>query len=488
MGILTEVFRLMPIIIGAGLFLVLAGVYVVFSMSRMRESAGAMEQTARELLTRLQSVEARLGETEETLAKNLVSMRREQNEAAAAGRAEQARSIANLGDAQAKRVTELGGMQRDSFQNFSKQLAALGEAQGALIKAISAQQTESLTSFSNQLANISRLNEEKLEAVRSTVEEKLRELQKGNEEKLEKVRATVDEQLHSTLEKRLGEAFASVSERLEQVHKGLGEMRALTSDVGDLKKVLSNVKTRGTWGEMQLRALLEQMLTKEQYAENVETRPKSGQRVEFAVMLPGRGDGAPVWLPIDSKFPMEDYQRIASASEQGDAAALAEAQKALRARVLDEAKMIRDKYIEPPYTTDFGILYLPIEGLYAEVLRLDGLCERISREYRVVPAGPTTICALLNSLQMGFRTLAIEKRSSEVWALLGKVKTEFEKFGVVLEKTREKIEAAGKELDNAGVRTRAINRALKGVQQLPLDGGEEFLADAEEKPRQGQIF
>lgn len=479
----------MPILIVAGAAIILAVVYVAFSMSRFRESAAAMEQTARELLTRLQSVEARLDETEETLAKNLASMRREQNEAAAAGRAEQSRSIAALGDSQAKRVMEIGSVQRESFQNFAKQLAALGDAQAARIKEISESQAENLAAFSNQLANISRLNEDKLEAMRSTVEEKLREMQKGNEEKLEKMRSTVDEQLHATLEKRLGEAFASVSERLEQVHKGLGEMRALTSDVGDLKKVLSNVKARGTWGEMQLRALLEQMLTKEQYAENVETRPGSGQRVEFAVVLPGRGEGgATVYLPIDSKFPMEDYQRITAASERGDAAALSEAQKALRQRVLDEAKAIHDKYIDPPHTTDFGILYLPVEGLYAEVLRLDGLCERISREYRVVPAGPTTICALLNSLQMGFRTLAIEKRSSEVWVLLGKVKTEFEKFGVVLEKTREKIEAAGKELDNAGVRTRAINRALKNVQQLPLEEGGGFLPAGEEKSQQGKIF
>lgn len=480
---------MMPILIGAGLAIILAVVYVAFSMSRFRESAGAMEQTARELLTRLQSVEARLDETEETLAKNLTAMRREQNETAAAGRAEQARNFAVLGDAQAKRVMEIGSVQRDSFQNFAKQLAALGEAQAARIKEISESQAESLAAFSNQLANISRLNEDKLEAMRSTVEEKLREMQKGNEEKLEKMRATVDEQLHATLEKRLGEAFASVSERLEQVHKGLGEMRALTSDVGDLKKVLSNVKARGTWGEMQLRALLEQMLTKDQYAENVETRPKSKQRVEFAVVLPGRGDdGASVYLPIDSKFPMEDYQRITAASERGDAAALTEAQKALRQRVLDEAKAIHDKYIEPPYTTDFGILYLPIEGLYAEVLRLDGLCERISREYRVVPAGPTTICALLNSLQMGFRTLAIEKRSSEVWVLLGKVKTQFEKFGVVLEKTRKKIEDAGKELENVGTPTKAINNALKNVQQLPLEGGEDFLTAGEDKAQQGKIF
>lgn len=479
----------MPILIGAGAA-ILAVVYVAFSMSRFRESAAAMEQTARELLTRLQNVEARLDETEETLAKNLTSMRREQNETAAAGREEQSRSIAALGDAQAKRVMEIGSVQRESFQNFAKQLAALGDAQAARIKEISESQSESLAAFSNQLANISRLNEEKLEAMRSTVEEKLREMQKGNEEKLEKMRSTVDEQLHATLEKRLGEAFSSVSERLEQVHKGLGEMRALTSDVGDLKKVLSNVKVRGTWGEMQLGALLEQMLIKgQQYVENIATRPRSREVVEFAIVLPGRGeDGAPVYLPIDSKFPMEDYKRIIEASERGDAAALTEAQKALRQRVLDEAKTIHDKYIEPPYTTDFGILYLPVEGLYSEVLRLDGLCERISRAYRVVPAGPTTICALLNSLQMGFRTLAIEKRSSEVWVLLGKVKTQFEKFGEVLEKTQKKIEDAGKELANVGTRTKGINTALKKVQQLPLEDGEEFLTAGEEKTQQGKIF
>ena len=344
----------MPILIGAGLAIILAVVYVAFSMSRFRESAGAMEQTARELLTRLQSVEARLDETEETLAKNLTAMRREQNEAAAAGRAEQSRSIAAFGDAQAKRVTEIGNIQRDSFQNLAKQLSALSEAQAARIKEISENQTESLAAFSNQLANISRLNEDKLEAMRSTVEEKLREMQKGNEEKLEKMRTTVDEQLHATLEKRLGEAFASVSERLEQVHKGLGEMRALTSDVGDLKKVLSNVKARGTWGEMQLRALLEQMLTKEQYAENVETRPGSGQTLD-RVLLPGRGEGgATVYLPIDSKFPMEGLPAhnggLRARRRRG---ADPRRRRRCALRVLDEAKAIHDKYIEPPHTTDF---------------------------------------------------------------------------------------------------------------------------------------
>ena len=457
------------------ILLVLVVLYAVFALSRFRASAGTMDKASTEVLSRLQNVEARLSIFDETLEKNLAGMRREQSDAAEAGRAEQTRNFAALGEVQANRVMELGSQQRESFQNFANQLSAQGESQASRMKEISESQANSLSAFSRQLTDISRLNEEKLEAMRKTVEGKLQELQKGNEEKLEKMRATVDEQLHATLEKRLGEAFTTVSESLEQVHKGLGEMRALTADVGDLKKVLSNVKTRGTWGEMQLRALLDQMLAKEQYAENVETRPKSGQRVEFAVILPGRGDGgASVYLPIDSKFPIEDYKRIVEASESGDAQTIAEAQKALRQRVLDEAKSIHNKYIEPPYTTDFGILYLPIEGLYAEILRIDGLCERISREYRVVPAGPTTICALLNSLQMGFRTLAIEKRSSEVWELLGKVKTEFEKFGTVLDKTREKIEAAGKELEKAGTRTNAINRVLRNVQQLPIEEGDVF--------------
>ncbi|WP_288503198.1 DNA recombination protein RmuC, partial [uncultured Cloacibacillus sp.] len=367
---------MMPVLIGIGALALLAGIYIVMSLSRFRESAGAMEQATRELLTRLQKIEIRLDETEGRLNDNLGSMRKEQREAATEARAEQARGISTFGDAQAKRIKEIGDLQRESFQTFSAQLTKLGETQATRIKEISGQQAESLAAFSNQLTNISRLNEEKLEAVRGVVEERLRELHKSNEEKLEKMRATVDEQLHSTLEKRLGEAFTTVSERLEQVHKGLGEMRALTSDVGDLKKVLSNVKVRGSWGEMQLRVLLEQMLTREQYAENVATRPNCTERVEFAVILPGADDeSGKVWLPIDSKFPIEDYQRLISASESGDSQQITEQQKALRLRVLEEAKTIHVKYIEPPFTTDFGILYLPIEGLYAEVLRIDGLCE-----------------------------------------------------------------------------------------------------------------
>ena len=329
----------------------------------------------------------------------------------------------------------------------------------------------------DQLGQLMRLNDGRMVSIQQTVEDRLRDLQTGNEERLEKMRALVDEKLHATLEKRLGEAFASVSERLEKVHQGLGEMKALTADMGDLKKVLTNVKARGTWGEIQLGALLDQILTPEQYGKNVATRPGKSERVEFAIRLPGVQEGTPVWMPIDSKFPQEDYLRIIAASEAADAEALAESTKALERRVVAEAKSIHEKYIEPPHTTDFAILYLPVEGLYAEVLRMNGLCERLTREYRVVIAGPTTIAALLNSLQMGFRTLAIEKRSSEVWVLLGQVKTEFGKFGDVLEKARIKIEQVGKELGNAQVRTRSIERRLRQVQELPGGMEEDALGE-----------
>lgn len=435
----------MPLIIGAMALAVIAGIYIVMSLSRFREGAGAMEQTARELLTRLQKIEGTIAEGERETSSELAQMRKEQREAAAEARLEQSRSVGMFGDSQAKRIREIGDLQR-----------------------------ESLAAFSVQLSAISRLNEEKLEAMRKTFEEKIAEMQRGNEEKLEKMRATVDEQLHSTLEKRLGESFSTVSRQLEDVHRGLGEMRALTSDVGDLKRVLSNVKVRGTWGEMQLGTLLEQILTAEQYDTNVATRPGTAERVEFALRLPGAGDEKrPVYLPIDSKFPIEDYKIIAAASEAGDEKGIADAQKLLRARVMGEAKDIRDKYIEPPYTTDFGILYLPTEGLYAEVLRIDGLCEELSQKFRVVPSGPTTICALLNSLQMGFRTLAVEKRSSEVWTLLGSVKREFDRFGESLDKVRKRIDQAGKELENTDNRTRQITRQLSGVQSLPAGGGDE---------------
>ena len=291
-------------------------------------------------------------------------------------------------------------------------------------------QKDQLDSFSKQLVAMAKLNEEKLEAMRQTIETQLRAIQEDNTKKLEQMRATVDEKLQSTLEKRLGESFKQVSERLEQVYRGLGEMRSLAVGVGDLKKVLTNVKTRGTWGEIRLSHILEQILTPDQYDVNVATKKNSNDRVEFAIKLPGQDSDKQtvVWLPIDSKFPQEDYQRLLDAQEAADKEQSEKSIKSLEGRIKAEAKYIKEKYIDPPYTTDFGIMFLPVEGLYAEVLRQPGLCDILQREYRIVVTGPTTLAALLNSLQMGFRTLAIEKRSSEVWELLGVVKTEFGKI------------------------------------------------------------
>ncbi len=319
-----------------------------------------------------------------------------------------------------------------------------------------------------QLQTLTTSNEERLDKMRSAVEGQLKAMQEDNGKKLEEMRKTVDEKLHETLEKRLGESFKLVSDRLEQVHKGLGEMQTLASGVGDLKRVLTNVKTRGIWGEIQLGNLLEQILTPEQYAKNVVTIPGSNDRVEFAIKLPGRDkEGTVVWLPIDAKFPQEDYQRLLEAQDQANFVMAEEAGKALENRVKGEAKDIATKYISVPHTTEFGILFLPTEGLYAEVLRRPGLFDLLLQEYKVIISGPTTLAALLNSLQMGFRTIAIERRSSEVWALLGAVKTEFGKFGDLLDKTGKKLQEAGNSIDNAARRSRAIERKLKDVQELP---------------------
>ena len=343
------------------------------------------------------------------------------------------------------------------------------------------QQGEQLASFAKQLQYLTQSNELRLERLRQTLEMQVQALQADNSQKLEAMRQTVDEKLHATLEKRLGESFQLVNERLEQVHKGLGEMQALAVGVGDLKKVLTNVKTRGTWGEIQLGALLEQILAPGQYATNVATKPGSDARVEFAIILPGQGGASGVvHLPIDAKFPQEDYQRLLEAQELADAAGAEAAAKALEIRIKAEAKDIRDKYLSPPHTTDFGILFLPVEGLYAEVLRRTGLYETLMREYHVTVAGPTTLSAILSSLQMGFRTLAIEKRSSEVWMLLSAVKTEFGKFGDILEKTNKKLQEASNVMDDAARKSRTIERKLKGVQLLPSAGAETLLAEAVE--------
>src|SRR5438309_144107 len=306
-----------------------------------------------------------------------------------------------------------------------------------------------------------------LESVRGIVDLRLQELQKDNAQQIERMRATVDEKLQGTLEKRLSESFKLVSERLEKVHQGLGAMQQLASDVGGLQRVLTNVKTRGGWGEVQLGALLEQVLTADQFARNVRTRDESAERVEFAIKLPGDENGAPVWLPIDAKFPTEDYQRLLAAQDKGDVVGIDDAMKSLETQLKKSAKDICQKYINPPRTTDFALMFLPTEGLYAEAIRRVGLVEQVQRDCRVIFAGPTTLAALLNSLQMGFRTLAIHKRSSEVWNLLAAVKTEFGKFGEALSAVKDKLDQAARHVDNVAVRSRAITKKLRDVEELP---------------------
>ena len=330
------------------------------------------------------------------------------------------------------------------------------------------------------LSSLTADNEKRVAEMRSTLETQLKTLQQGNTEQLEKMRATVDEKLQKTLETRLSQSFTQISERLEAVQRGLGEMQSLATGVGDLKRVLTNVKARGIFGETQLAALLAETLTPEQYAANIATVPGSNERVEFAIKLPGAQPDTPVWLPIDAKFPREDFERLTEAQEHADAAAEAAARQALARRIEAEAHDIHTKYVAPPHTTDFALLFLATESLYAEVLRQPGLFERIQREHHVTLAGPTTLAALLNSLRMGFRTLAIEQRSSEVWQILGAVKTEFGKFGTLLDKTRKQLDAARNTIDGAGVRTRAITRKLREVESLSPEDTQALLGPAAE--------
>jgi DNA recombination protein RmuC len=354
--------------------------------------------------------------------------------------------------------------QNEQIDSFRLQLGAMQQQTDAALRR-----------FGDTLAEQLRLqgegNERRHAELKTSVESRLAALQEGNERKLDQMRATVDEKLHATLEQRLGESFRQVAERLDQVHKGLGEMQGLARDVGSLNRVLTNVKTRGVFGEMQLAALLEQVLAPEQYATNVETVPGSGQRVEFAIRLPGRAAAgevaAPVWLPIDAKFPREDYERLLDAQERADPAAVEAAARAIENRLKLEARSIRDKYVAAPHTTDFAILFVPTESLYAEALRRPGLVEGLQREHRITLAGPTTLLATLSSLQMGFRTLALERRSAEVWEVLGAVKTEFMRFGDVLAKTRRKLDEASNTISEAETRTRQMGRKLKSVEALP---------------------
>ncbi len=371
-----------------------------------------------------------------------------------------------LGLTMTQQAQETTRTQNAQIDAFAQQLAQL---RGGL--------SQTLT---EQLQQLSEANARRIAEMRATLEQQLGTLQASNSAKLDEMRQTVDEKLHATLEQRLGESFKQVAERLEQVHKGLGEMQTLAQGVGDLKHLLANVKTRGLFGEAQLGQLLEQVFTPEQYAAQVGTRPGSKERVDFAIRLPGRGDdGAPLWLPIDAKFPTEDYERLLDAQQRADAPGAEAAARALEARIRLEARSMADKYLEPPHTTDFAILFLPTEGLYAEVLRRPGLMQALQREHRVTLAGPTTLLAMLSSLPMGFRTLALEQRSSQVWQVLGAVKTEFGKFGQFVAKVKDQAEGVVKTLDAAQTRTNMMNRALKTVEALPEAQTQALLPAAE---------
>lgn len=391
----------------------------------------------------------------------------------------------------AAQLTSVATLQNTQIDGFSQQLAKLVEAnaqqleamrQSMLLQAQNGREEQSAAlkrfgdTLNQSLSTLTESNAQRLLEVRTTVEGKIKELQNDNAARLEEMRKTVDEKLHATLEQRLGESFKLVSDRLEKVHQGLGEMQQLAIGVGDLKRVLTNVKTRGTWGEVQLEMLLEQVLTVEQYAKNVETVPGTGERVEFAIKLPGQEHGGtPVWMPIDAKFPKEQYERLIDATERADADGVAVAGRELERAIRGEAKTIAEKYLSPPLTTDFAILFLPTEGLYAEVIRRPGLSDELQRTHRVSIAGPSTLSALLNSLQMGFRTLALEKRSSEVWQVLGAVKTEFSKFGDVLSATKLTLERAAKNIESAETRSRQMARKLKSVEALPSEAAQLLL-------------
>jgi DNA recombination protein RmuC len=454
------------------------------------------------LASRLDAFEKAQERTERAVREEVAQSRDELGKAAREQRQELTEAFKIFGESVVQRMMDVAGMQKGQLDAFSSQLASFAMASGERLDGVRAESatgakqlreevvatlkgiTEATTKTMGELSNVQKAqleamssaigklsdsNERKLEAVRVTVESKLQSMQIDNAKQLDQMRQTVDEKLQGTLEKRLGESFKQVSERLEQVHKGLGEMQTLATGVGDLKKVLTNVKTRGTWGEVQLGALLEQVLNPDQFATNVATKD-GGERVEFAIKLPGQGadKDETVWLPIDAKFPIEDYQRLIDAQERADVEAVEAAGKQLENRVKACAGDICGKYLNPPKTTDFGILFMPIEGLFAEVIRRTGLTEAIQRDCRVVIAGPTTLWSILSSLQMGFRTLAIQKRSSEVWNLLAAVKTEWTKYGDVLDAVQKKLHQASDTIEKAKARSRAVGRKLKDVQELPV--------------------
>ena len=531
------------------IIIVLLGISVISLFILLRRKGGGDFAA---LVPRFDSVDRGLDRCERSLRDEIARNREEATLAARQGREETGNALRSFGDSLQTSMTNIAGLQKDQLETFAGQLSLLTRTNEAKLdsmretieqrlqavqqesvkqlvivrddasansKTLREEISNSLKSFNDSLKNfndsvlkgmsgmatlqkeqieaftvrlgrLTESNENRLEALRNAIDGKLKQIQEDNSRQLEQMRATVDEKLQGTLEKRLGESFKQVSERLEQVHKGLGEMQALATGVGDLKRVLTNVKTRGVWGEIQLETLLEQILTPDQFERNVQTKEGSAETVEFAIRLPGRGDEDGmeiVWLPIDAKFPIEDYQRLVDAQENSDQGGAEQAGKMLSATIKNCAKTICDKYLNPPATTDFGIMFLPTEGLYAEVIRRTWLVESLQRECRVIVAGPTTLAALLNSLQMGFRTLAIQKRSSEVWKLLGAVKTEFGKFGTTLEGVKKKLDQAANTMDDAAKRSRAIERKLRNVQELPSEEAQVLLVSNNLEPESEEV-
>jgi len=402
------------------------------------------------LAARLDALRDAQERTDRSLRDEVARSRAEAQSNAQQERAELVASLSSFGDSVQTRMTDIAKMQSDQMESFARQLSLLAAS-----------------------------NEKKMEDIRLMVDEKLRQIQEDNTRQLDRMRETVDEKLQGALEKRLGESFRQVSERLEQVHQGLGDMRTLAAGVGDLKKVLTNVKSRGTWGEVQLGALLEEVLSPDQYLKNVKPQEQGGEVVEFAIKLPGQGDSDSVLIPVDAKFPVEDYSRLMDAQERGDTAAAEEAVRQLEAGIRKAARDISQKYLAPPRTTDFGIMFLPSEGLYAEVIRRAALVQHLQREYRIVVSGPSTFAAFLNSLQMGFRTLAIQKRSGEVWKVLGEVKAAFGRFGESLDMVRKRLDQAASSVDDAQKKTRTLTGKLKAVESLSDNNAPVPVADTE---------
>jgi DNA recombination protein RmuC len=426
--------------------LILIAVVLVLQIWQVRRSAVDLSPLASKLEA-LQNLQER---TDRSVREEIASFRAEMKTGAHQERAELAGSLQSFGDSVQARMAEIAGLQRSQLEGFAASLSVLTVT-----------------------------NEQKMDAVRLIIDEKLKQIQEDNTRQLDRMRETVDEKLQGTLEARLGESFKQVSERLELVHQGLGDMRSLAADVGDLGKVLKNVKLRGTWGEVQLSALLEEMLAPEQYAKNVKIHEHGSELVEFAIKLPGQGDlqSDHVLIPVDAKFPVEDYSRLLDAQEKTDAVAADDAAKQLEASIKKAARDISRKYLAPPRTTDFGIMFLPSEGLYAEIIRRTALVQYLQREYHIVVSGPSTFAAFLNSLQMGFRSLAIQQRSGEVWQVLGEIKSEFDKFGFTLDAVRKKLEQATNSMDDVQKKSRTIQRKLRSVQKLPESSSELLTSD-----------